>query len=176
MKAYYVCFPAISIRKALVHVMNSKSRIATPTLIPENAWASIRMCTTSLVRLCIGNWNSRSMFCTITIHMLSGIPEKKSHAIQVGEDIVTRFQFIAILGLFLAMFSAPPRALRARTSGCISLTPTYYIANESLQCVLSSNKYYKCSCSFDKYNIKNCYPYPHSGKRVNQQPHVHHAS
>ena len=37
MKAYYVCFPEISISKALVHVMNSKSRIATPALIPENA-------------------------------------------------------------------------------------------------------------------------------------------
>jgi len=79
------------------------------------------------------------MCCTITIRIESSIPEKKSHTIQVGEDIENRFQFIAILGLFLAAFSAPPRDLGARCSNCISLTPTYYIANESLQCVLSSN-------------------------------------
>ena len=35
MKAYNVCFPAISIINALSHLMNIRSRIATPTLIPE---------------------------------------------------------------------------------------------------------------------------------------------
>ena len=83
-----------------------------------------------------------------------------------GKISKTRFQNLAILGLFLATFSAPPRAFRARNSDRIRLIPTFYIANESLLCVLSSNQYYKCSFSFDEHQIKNCYPYPHPGKRL----------